>query len=585
MLFALPFAAFGLFVAGMVVRDFSTWMTVQHWAARPAELTHAELVGRHGDDGTTYRVDARYKYEVAGKTYESTRVAVHEGADNIGSYNYDRGRELERLHKARRPVTCFVNPDDPSDAILYRDFRPGFFLFKSLFALVFSGVGFGLIYGGFWSIGHARRTAALQQRYPDEPWKWNEAWRTGRIKSSAGAAAWAVGMFATLWNVISWPVFIGIILQGKLEFGPVLLVVLFPLVGIILGWWAGYLIARRVKWGVSEFEMATIPGVLGGPLAGMIHAPARIATQDGFTLRLACVETVRERSGGKNNSREVTRWDHEKTITRDLSTAGDRTFIPVQFIVPYGLPSSGEDGVKWKLTVEAKTDGVDYHAEFEAPVLETPASSKNPPREVEDASALYAAPPDFVTVASHLGAVLEEDFPDRRTLYFPMARNRGLSIGLVLVSVIWIAVCVGLFISPAPILFPIVFSLFGLLWVPITVVMVLERTRLTFGTRGVTYHRRIVGPGRRHDFAPSDIKQILVDKSGTEANGKPYWKVELRAADNSDHTLATAIASRQVAERLAEEISAAVGLSESRTGDESSRIALEAELPAELRAE
>ncbi len=151
-----PFAAVGLFMAGMVVRDFWTWSTVQAWVATPAELTHAEL---HQFRKGTYGIDARYKYQVAGKTYESDRVAVHEGSDNIGSYNFQRGRELERLHKSRQPITCYVNPDDPTQAILYRDLRPGFFAFKLLFALVGCGVGFGMLHGGLRDIRRVKHWA------------------------------------------------------------------------------------------------------------------------------------------------------------------------------------------------------------------------------------------------------------------------------------------------------------------------------------------------------------------------------------------------------------------------------------------
>jgi hypothetical protein len=582
MLFALPFAGFGLFMAGMVVRDFWTWSAAQSWAPTPARLLKAEArENSDSDGGTTYRAVAEYRYEFGDKTYESDRVAVHAGSDNIGSYQRDRARELVQLKNAGKPITCYVNPDNPSEAILFRDLRPGMLAFKSLFALVFGGVGFGLLYGGVWATGDAKRTAALAQQYPDKPWKWKETWRTGRIRSNGGAAAWAVGLFAALWNAISWPVIIGIILQGQLEFGPILLVLLFPIIGILLAWWAIYLIARRVKWGVSEFEMATLPGVLGGPLAGMIHAPANIAAQDGFTIRLACIETVRERSGGETNSREVTRWDHEKTIVRDLSR-GDRTLIPVQFIIPYGLPSSGEDDIKWKLTAEAKTDGVDYHAEFEVPVFETPASSKNPPSDVESAADLYAAPPEFATIASRLGAVLEEDFPDRRTLYFPMARNRGLAIGLSLATIICLIIAAATAISPAPVLIPIGVGFVGVLLLLFAGHAVLERSRLEFGRRGVAYQRSIIRAGQRVQFEPQAIKEIEVDRSGTEVNGVPYWKVVLRTHEGAEHTLATEIKARPIADRLADEISAAIGVKEA--SGTTPAVALEAELPEELRS-
>jgi hypothetical protein len=583
--FALPFAGFGAFMAGLVVGDLWTWSAVQSWVPTPAELLKAEARENHGSDGgTTYRAVAEYRYEFAGKTYDNDRVTIHSGSDNIGTYQRDRGRELVQLKNDGKPVTCYVNPESPSEAILFRDLRPGYVAFKGMFGLVFGGVGFGLIAGGFWAARHAKHEQQLAAQYPDEPWKWRDEWLSGRINSNAGASAWAMGIFAALWNVISWPVFIGLVLQGKLEFGPVLLVILFPLLGLIMGWWALYLFARHKKWGVSEFELAAIPGVLGGPLAGMIHIPKNVDAQNGFTIQLACVRSVQERSGGETRTSEVTEWSRTKTIHRDLSTGGDHTLIPVQFIIPYGLPSSAEKDIKWKLTASAATEGVDYHAEFETPVFETAASSKTPPAE-EETSSLYVGPPEFATVVSHMRGVHEEDFPDRRTIYFPMARNLGFAIGFSLAAIVCIVIAVGLYLSPIPIWFAIGMSLFSLIMLALAAKAVFERSRLEFGPRGLAYQRSVIRAGERREFAPEKIREIHVDKSGTEVNGVPYWKVVLRTVNGDDHTLATEIMARETADRLATEITAAVGISQSRNAEDGSRISLDAELPDELHSE
>jgi hypothetical protein len=131
-----------------------------------------------------------------------------------------------------------------------------------------------------------------------------------------------------------------------------------------------YLWLRRLKWGVSEFEMAAVPGVIGGPMAGVIHAPGGIDPQDGFLLRLVCVRPAK----GEDQP-EKTLWEREQRLLRDLITAdGRRTLIPVKFTIPYELPASADD-VKWKLQSSAAVRGIDYFAEFELPVFKTAASS------------------------------------------------------------------------------------------------------------------------------------------------------------------------------------------------------------------
>jgi hypothetical protein len=136
-----------------------------------------------------------------------------------------------------------------------------------------------------------------------------------------------------------------------------------------------------------------------------------------------------------------------------------------------------------------------------------------------------------------------------------------------------------LYISPAPIWFPIVMGLFSMLMFAIASNAVLERSRLEFGSRGVAYQRSVIRFGKRREFPPEQIKEIVVEKSGTEVNGVPYWNVVLRTTDGDNHRLAAEIKDRQIADRLAEEISTAVGVSASRA----SQIALESELPADLR--
>ena len=576
-LFALPFAGVGVFMAGWVVRDVWTYNTIQSWEATPATLLEAELKGEGSQ-----RATARYRYEVDGNSYEGDRVALHAGADNIGKFQRERGEELERLFKQGKPITAYVNPANPADAILYRDLRPGMLAFKAIFALVFGAVGFGIIGAAIMAaLGWGGKANQKGSQEPSlEPWQANEAWRTGRIRTSA-EPAWRVLVFAGFWNLISAPAFYTAATDGDVEWYILLIVGGFPVIGVALAGWACYLWLQHWKWGVSEFEMAADPGVLGGPLAGVIHVPRSIETQDGIVVRLACV-----RSESDGDSKKVTTiWEEERTIVRNLSTAdGAATLIPVQFMIPYDLPDSEAKDVTWKLSAAAKTTGIDYRSEFDVPVFKTEASSPTPSTIDLDDGTLFA-PITLQSFAKGASAVLEEDLPDRKRLDFPMARQRGLSLGFTLFTVIWIGVCVGLLYSDAPRFLAWLFSAIALALVAMLVATVLERTLLEFSPRGVNYTRRIAGFGRKRSVASEDVVSVTAEKTGMSSNTTTYWKVELTDRAGVRHKLATTIPRRQLAERLAAEIEAMVGLSQTRSSSESSRIKLESELPAELRAE
>jgi hypothetical protein len=331
--------------------------------------------------------------------------------------------------------------------------------------------------------------------------------------------------------------------------------------------------------------MAAVPGVLGGPLAGVIHVPGRVEPLDVFRVRLACIKTERTTSGGESSSTDTTLWEHEQQLDRDLSGGqGTRTLIPVKFLIPFELPASDQD-VKWKLSVEAATRGVDFRTEFDVPVFQTETSSPKIDVDVEQQMETSSAPPDFATLARRVGAVVEPGMPSGRTLYFPMARNLGLALFVGVFCAIWIGICIALFQSDAPRPLPWIFSAFGALLSFATLNVCFGSTSLEYGPRGVAYAHRWFGIGRRREVARDQVATVEADASGTSYNGRTYQKVELRTVDNDRHILASEIARRQDAEHLATDIRDMLGLSESRSDGRDSRMTLEAELPSDFRGE
>ncbi len=582
-LFALPFAGFGAFMTGMAVRELWQWRAMQSWVETPATLIEADLKETHdGDGGSTDQVTARYRYEFRGKAYQGDRVSLHGGSDNIGSYQRDRARELERIEAGAKRLPCYVDPANPAQAVLFRDLRPGLLAMKLVFGLVFGGVGFGLLVGAVAGWRIERRQARRAEKAPDDPWLWRDDWATGRIRSNTAAAAWFTTIFATFWNLVSFPTFFlawSSVVGDKR--GALWLAALFPAVGTGLAASAGYLWLRWLRWGRSEFEMAAVPGVLGGPLAGLIHVPTRVAVRDGFLVRLACVRTIDHPRGGESSPREITLWDHEYDIVRDLA-AGDRTVIPVEFVIPFDLPPSGDD-VKWKLSAQAETRGVDFYAEFETPVFQTAASSASAGGVA--ASPTLSATIGFGAAVRAMGARLIDDAASQHTVVFPLGRNPGLAAFLALFAFAWTGMCFGLYVSQIPRVFLAVCSFFELLIVPAALARCLGRTRLEFSPAGVAVQGGVFGLGRRREFKAADVADVAVEKSGMTWGNTVYRKVVLKTVDHNRRTLVSEIARPVHAERLAEEIRRTLGLARKRSDEQSSRMSLESALPAELAGE
>ena len=179
-LFSLPFLGIGLFMAGLILWDVADALRMMGWRSVPATITQMELVQhRSGKGGRTYAVEATYRYTWEGQPHSASRVAINRSADSF-SFWTTLHDDLERQRREDR-VTCWVNPGDPSQAVLHRELRWEVLGFKAVFAVVFGGIG-GFLGIGSW-VGYRRGLARdrLRAADPDSIWREDPRWRGPRI--------------------------------------------------------------------------------------------------------------------------------------------------------------------------------------------------------------------------------------------------------------------------------------------------------------------------------------------------------------------------------------------------------------------
>jgi len=559
-LFSLPFAGGGLtvlLVMGWCVVD---WARMRSWEEVPCRILSAKLEEREEDDSTTYLVTARYAYSYRGQNYIGERVALHTTADNIGSYHQDRAKQLEAQSRGGRPFRCFVNPAEPGEAVLFRELRPGLLALMGAFALVFGGFGFGLLSWTLHSVKSERREKKRREEHPEEPWKWSPDWADGRIKSSTRTMMIASALFALFWNLISSPLLF--VIPGELEDGNrlTLIALLFPAVGLGLIVWAVRSFLRWNKYGESTFEMANVPGIVGGPLAGVVYTNIKLEPEEGFRVTLSCVEEITTGSGKNRSTRQHIHWQDERLLKREL-TEGDlaRSAIPVFFAIPHdareSTVESGSRAVHWKLNVQAAVPGIDFEAEFRVPVFRTPESSPDyePP---QDALAEYEArldPADLLLAAG----VYTEPIPSGRRFKFPMAFRPAPALGLTVflafwVGAIWLMVTLG-----APTFMPVLFAAFGLLilWGAIEMWFWTSEIEVQHGV--LRFRSGIAGLGKTKSYAANQISH-LAPRSGMQAGNRLYFGLELATLDGKRHTLAKRLSNRKEAEQVIEAIKRAL---------------------------
>ncbi len=123
------------------IKPITRAVAAQSWVATPCRVLRAEVRSHDGDDGTTYSVYIFYEYEFRGQPYKCDRYSFVGGS----SSGYQaKTRIVEQYRSAAHPI-CYVNPHDPTQAVLQRGFHAGFLV--ALVPLVFLLVGVGGLVG------------------------------------------------------------------------------------------------------------------------------------------------------------------------------------------------------------------------------------------------------------------------------------------------------------------------------------------------------------------------------------------------------------------------------------------------------
>jgi uncharacterized protein DUF3592 len=135
------FAVFFLVGAGVSLFFLAPAVKVlraKSWPATSCTILSSQVRTHPSDDGgPTFSVDVLYTYSYGGREYKSDRYQFLGGSS--GGY-----QEKERIVRRLPPLTripCYVNPDEPAEAVLNRDFSSEYAI--GLVPLLFMLVGLG----------------------------------------------------------------------------------------------------------------------------------------------------------------------------------------------------------------------------------------------------------------------------------------------------------------------------------------------------------------------------------------------------------------------------------------------------------
>jgi len=141
LLFGIIFLAAGLFFTYQTaIKPALQVREAQDWQSVPCKIISAEVVRTHrprthrtGGAGTSYHARIVYKYEYKGKEYQSDRIGF------LLRSGSDASRKIVQKYKTAENPHCYVNPENPSQAVLERSL--GWGKFVGWFSLIFVVVG------------------------------------------------------------------------------------------------------------------------------------------------------------------------------------------------------------------------------------------------------------------------------------------------------------------------------------------------------------------------------------------------------------------------------------------------------------
>lgn len=299
--FAVVFTAGGV-VAGLhpMYRQFSGWWQATSYVPVSAHVVSAELESHPGRKGTAYRALAEFSYEYQGRSYLSHGVNLSAGGgDNIGTYQQDTYERLKQARDYSMPVTLWVNPRQPGQAVYDRTIRWTLMIALIPFAVLFPAVGVGAC----WLIWRLWRTREVldplavalgaSQPTPSTPGSLMIQADRGKLHTLLTVAVF--------WNILCWSIAIPFFTSAKAVPEALALVSVFLVIGLMLI--AMIWVPMRTQWRIGKPVLAIsergVPGRV--PLQGeIIFNPAlgmrvdAVEMTHAVRVSLECVRGVRE---------------------------------------------------------------------------------------------------------------------------------------------------------------------------------------------------------------------------------------------------------------------------------------------------
>lgn len=521
------------------------WVKVQSWQPVQANLIdHSLAYSSSGEGGTTYKAKASYEYYYNNQKYTAKRVGISGGSDNVGSYHQDMQRKLSRV--GNKPMTVWVNPNEPSQAIIDRSFRYGLLFFYFVFVVVFGGFGLGGMYL-VWK--HRNAGNKLVDSDSEKPWTEYAEW-LDPIKKDNQKAANYVGLgFAVVWIFLTTGGFF-VAIKESWFYGIVVFVFIAP------GFYILYKSIESIKsyrqTGLMPLSLDPFPGSIGGQLGGVIYVDKRFTTPPQNTqIEVQSVRKIRRRNDDDSSERKI--WYQAARFDWEMGEYGWqlRFFFEIPDDQAISSPPLDSSGIEWRVILKAETEsGIEFKRRYDdIPVFVTGQNASFKGLIADRVAA------SMIEHQQSLVADVLDLQPDHRgySLYYPMFRSW---FGVVFAAVGLLFTVVGLNIPD--IIFNIVFPLLGIPCFLGGLYALGNSLKVRIGAEGISSQRKLFGIALKPQFLASFDYQNFKKKqnhSTTKGNETTeYFSILAIGQDKQKVVVATDVEGEMAAKAAIEKL-------------------------------
>lgn len=241
------------------------------WLARDYQAVQGTVVERTGKDADGEFKWLAVRYDVGGKTRETSRMTVLDDEAIDEPANDAVQTTLRANLGTEKPVTVWVSPRDPEVAVLSRDLP-----MKPVMARLPMAIGFALfaLAGVSGALGALFSFGYYQKQFD----------------------AIGLWLFAALWCGFIFPVLLMVMTVVSIEWFVVGIVGFFALIGVLMLWGAiaatitgrggeGFSMTTGKRSRLSDSALATSYGKKGKPAAGKVKRGGMGGRGDGFDKR------------------------------------------------------------------------------------------------------------------------------------------------------------------------------------------------------------------------------------------------------------------------------------------------------------